>query len=267
MTMVRVIALLGCGLVGLFWSELPVFAQAFTSGSTGSLGAFSPATNTVVTLPADGILNYTTVTIPVGVTVTFQPNAANTPVIMLATGNVLIAGVVNLDGVAGTGYGVNVPPGGAGGPGGFAADRAVPKEPLTMHRLGGRDLVVAPPQLRMAAADSMARQPALLVSYHCSAGQEAEGTQELPAKPGLLEGVGVELSSSVRRLRSPSLGRSLPEEAMGGPPELFTQAAGVAELYVWSHLKSPETERSMCSTAKGAIPNRVWDVRGSRPFV
>ncbi|HQY58228.1 MAG: hypothetical protein V9G17_06285 [Nitrospira sp.] len=138
MTMVRVIALLGCGLVGLFWSELPVFAQAFTSGSTGSLGAFSPATNTVVTLPADGILNYTTVTIPVGVTVTFQPNAANTPVIMLATGNVLIAGVVNLDGVAGTGYGVNVPPGGAGGPGGFRGGQGGAKGAINNAPSGGQ---------------------------------------------------------------------------------------------------------------------------------
>jgi len=64
-----------------------VWAQAFNSGSTGALGAFSPATNTVVTLPADGILNYTTVTIPAGVTVTFQRNATNTPVTMLATGS------------------------------------------------------------------------------------------------------------------------------------------------------------------------------------
>lgn len=117
--MTRAIVLLGCGLVSSIWSELPVYAQAFTSGSTGSLGAFSPVSNTVVSLPADGILNYTTVTIPVGVTVTFQPNAANTPVTMLATGDVLIAGVVNLDGAAGTGYGANVPPGAAGGPGGF----------------------------------------------------------------------------------------------------------------------------------------------------
>lgn len=122
MTMTRAIALLGCGLVILIFGELPVCAQTFTSGSTGSLGAFSPVSNIVVTLPADGILNYTTVTIPVGVTVTFQPNAANTPVTMLATGDVLIAGIINVDGVAGTGYsstGPPVIPGGLGGPGGF----------------------------------------------------------------------------------------------------------------------------------------------------
>lgn len=55
----------------------PAWGQAFSSGSTGSLGALAPASNTTVVLPADGILNYTTVTIPAGVTVTFQRNAAN----------------------------------------------------------------------------------------------------------------------------------------------------------------------------------------------
>jgi hypothetical protein len=99
-----------------------VWAQAFNSGSTGALGAFSPATNTVVTLPADGILNYTTVTIPAGVTVTFQRNATNTPVTMLATGNVTIAGIINVNGqnsITASGAGAGPIPGGLGGPGGF----------------------------------------------------------------------------------------------------------------------------------------------------
>ncbi len=138
MTLTRVIVLLGCGLASSLFGELPVWAQAFTSGSTGSLGAFAPATNTVVTLPADGILNYTTVTIPVGVTVTFQPNAANTPVTMLATGDVLIAGVVNLDGATGTGYGPNVPPGGAGGPGGFRGGQGGAKGAINNAASGGQ---------------------------------------------------------------------------------------------------------------------------------
>ncbi|MFO0730382.1 MAG: hypothetical protein U0361_05190 [Nitrospiraceae bacterium] len=60
------------------------YAQTFSSG-TGSLGALAPVSNTVITLPADGILNYTTVTIP-RADGTFQRNAANTPVTMLATG-------------------------------------------------------------------------------------------------------------------------------------------------------------------------------------
>lgn len=82
-------------LVGLASSAT---AQTFSSGSTGALGAFNPAVNTTVTLPADGILNYTTVNVPVGVTVTFLKNAANTSVTLLATGNVTVAGVVHVNG-------------------------------------------------------------------------------------------------------------------------------------------------------------------------
>ncbi len=86
----------------------------FVSGSTGSLGALNPSSNTTITLPADGILNYTTINIPAGVTVTFTPNAANTPVFMLASGSVTIAGTINVNGSAGT---ATTP--GAGGPGGY----------------------------------------------------------------------------------------------------------------------------------------------------
>lgn len=99
-----------------------VWAQAFNSGSTGALGAFSPATNTVVTLPANGTLNYTTVTIPAGVTVTFQRNALNTPVTLLATGNVTIGGIINVNGqngITASGAGAGPIPGGLGGPGGW----------------------------------------------------------------------------------------------------------------------------------------------------
>jgi len=105
------------------------WAQTFSSGSTGSLGPFNPASNTTVTLPSDGVLNYTTVTIPAGVTVTFTPNAANTPVTMLATSDIVIAGVMNLNGVPGSladfsASGPAVQPGGRGGPGGFAGGQS-----------------------------------------------------------------------------------------------------------------------------------------------
>lgn len=107
-------------MVALGWAS-PAVAQ-FSSGSTGALGAFNPPSSTTVTLPADGILNYTTVTISSGVTVTFTPNAANTPVTMLATGDVTITGTINIDGAGGQGgtptAGV-IRLGGAGGPGGF----------------------------------------------------------------------------------------------------------------------------------------------------
>ena len=44
---------------------------AFNSGSTGADGALSPTVNTEIQLPESGILNYTTVNIPSGVTVKF----------------------------------------------------------------------------------------------------------------------------------------------------------------------------------------------------
>lgn len=108
----------------LLWlPALTVWGQAFNSGSTGSLGALSPATNTTVVLPADGILNYTTVTVPAGVTVTFQRNATNTPVTLLAQGTVTIAGAIRVNGDAAlagfTSGSVGVTPGQLGGPGGF----------------------------------------------------------------------------------------------------------------------------------------------------
>lgn len=105
----------------LFGWVTAVNAQTFSSGSNGSLGAFAPGANTTVALPPDGILNYTTVTIPAGVTVSFTPNAANTPVTMLATGDVTIAGTVNLNGENSTFVGASsFLPGKPGGPGGFA---------------------------------------------------------------------------------------------------------------------------------------------------
>jgi hypothetical protein len=89
--------------------------STFTSGSTGANGAFNPSVNTVVTLPASGVLNYTTINIPSGITVTFVPNALNTPVWLLATGDVTIAGTINVNGSNAT---TSSP--GAGGPGGFS---------------------------------------------------------------------------------------------------------------------------------------------------
>lgn len=100
----------------------PALAQTFNSGSTGADGAFSPTTNTTLTLPANGVFNFTTINIPAGVTVTFARNAANTPVTLLATGNVTIAGTINLNGGSGGNGAVgtsSAPNGGLGGPGGF----------------------------------------------------------------------------------------------------------------------------------------------------
>lgn len=110
---------------------LPVSgALAFNSGSTGADGAFNPTVNTTVELPPSGILNYTTVNIPAGVVVTFKKNATNTPVYILASGDVSIAGWIDIRG--GDGKDTGTSGGGAlgddgiaglGGPGGFDGGR------------------------------------------------------------------------------------------------------------------------------------------------
>lgn len=89
-------------------------AHAFDSGSTGADGEFAPTSNTVKQLPESGVFNFTTVNIPAGVTVTFTKNAQNTPVTMLATGEVTIAGTIDLNGSNGN---YIIP--GVSGPGGF----------------------------------------------------------------------------------------------------------------------------------------------------
>jgi hypothetical protein len=105
-------------------------AHAVDSGSTGADGALNPTVNTEIQLPPSGILNYTTVNIPAGVTVKFKPNAANTPVYLLASGDVTIAGTIDIRGgdAAPTGTDGDGAQGddgvpGAGGPGGFAGGR------------------------------------------------------------------------------------------------------------------------------------------------
>jgi hypothetical protein len=91
-------------------------AQTFSSGSTGALGALNPITNTTIPLPPDGVLNYTTVTVPAGVTVSFAPNAANTPVTLLATGDVTLAGTITVNGANAVASSTTFA---SGGPGGF----------------------------------------------------------------------------------------------------------------------------------------------------
>ena len=101
-------------------------AQTYTSGSTGADGPFSPpgtvpagstVTGSTVTvpLPPSGIFHFTTISIPAGVTVTFTKNAANTPAILLATGNITVSGTLDVSGKSGGPIGRP----GAGGPGGF----------------------------------------------------------------------------------------------------------------------------------------------------
>ena len=112
------------GLLPLLLSiiHLPISsAQTFDSGSTGADGAFAPTSNMTLSLPSNGVYHFTTINIPTGVEVTFTRNAANTPVIFLASGNIVIDGTINADGQTGvTIFGGTLHgSGGLGGPGGF----------------------------------------------------------------------------------------------------------------------------------------------------
>ncbi len=95
---------------------------AFSSGSTGADGPYAPTSSTTLTPPPSGVFNFTTITIPAGVTVTLAPNATNTPATLLATGDVTIAGTLDLSGKPGgagvPGGTVTAPNGGLPGPGG-----------------------------------------------------------------------------------------------------------------------------------------------------
>lgn len=108
-------------------------SHAFESGSTGADGVLAPAAGvgTVeIDLPESGILNYTSVQIPAGVTVRFKRNTLNTPVVLLVSGDASIAGTINVSGTHGAHVGTagdgnvaddGVP--GKGGPGGFDGGR------------------------------------------------------------------------------------------------------------------------------------------------
>ena len=96
----------------------PVWGQTFSSGSTGADGALNLTSNQTIPVPPSGIFNYTTVNIPSGTTLSFTNNLTNTPVIMLAQGNVTIAGTIN---VSSPGYALyqDLPNSISPGPGGF----------------------------------------------------------------------------------------------------------------------------------------------------
>ena len=111
-------------LVTAVFGVSPALAQTFNSGSTGVDGAFNPPTGTTtLALPQSGVFNFTTVNIPLGATVRFTRNATNTPVTILASGNVTITGIIDIRGADGgfskVGTSVAGSSGGAGGPGGF----------------------------------------------------------------------------------------------------------------------------------------------------
>jgi hypothetical protein len=101
--------------VGLLCLLAAAPAFAFDSGSSGADGAFSPASDTTIVMPQDGILNYTTLNIPSGVTVRISSNTANTPAYILVQGDAVVDGVIDLSGVDGAVVDLNPPGSFAGG--------------------------------------------------------------------------------------------------------------------------------------------------------
>lgn len=97
------------------------WAQSFSSGSTGADGAFNPTTTQTIVVKPGGVYNYTTVNIPVNVTVTYVAGADNAPLVILASGDVNISGTINVPGINGNAPTISPGPtiGAPGGPGAF----------------------------------------------------------------------------------------------------------------------------------------------------
>ena len=94
----------------------PAFAQGFVSGSDGSYGPIDITKDTTLEMPLNGIFNCTTIKVGSGFTLKFNRNPLNTAVVLLATGDVLINGTID---VSGANSNPAIPDGGRGGPGGF----------------------------------------------------------------------------------------------------------------------------------------------------
>ncbi|MEZ4323367.1 MAG: hypothetical protein R3F61_38235 [Myxococcota bacterium] len=101
-------------------------APDFDAGSDGSYGSLfvGASTSLEVPLPADGVIHATDVVVEAGGTLTFTPNANNTPVYLLSQGDIDIQGTIDVSGLEPTGTS-----GGIGGPGGFAGGVASPYQP------------------------------------------------------------------------------------------------------------------------------------------
>lgn len=99
----------------LFLGLCPGTAVAqFDSGSNGSYGPLIITENTTLDLPPDGVFHCTTITVNANRTLRFNRNPLNTPVVLLAEGDVTIAGTIDVSGSNASGA---IP--GTGGPGGF----------------------------------------------------------------------------------------------------------------------------------------------------
>jgi hypothetical protein len=122
--------------------------QAFSSGSTGADGTLVVSGAQTITVRPGGVYNYTTVTINTNSSLNFVPGPDNSPVILLATGDVTInaGGVIAVNGSNGLGS-VFPTVGGPGGPGGFAGGNGgvTPNLASAGHGPGGGQPVAATP--------------------------------------------------------------------------------------------------------------------------
>jgi hypothetical protein len=88
----EIAVLCACICVPLLVCPAPSTAQS----SDGSDGLFHPSGNVTLDLPENGVFNFTDVTIDAGIRVRFNRNASNTPVYLLATGDIVIDGTVDV---------------------------------------------------------------------------------------------------------------------------------------------------------------------------
>lgn len=108
----RLAAAVALAALGIF--ALPCLAADFDAGSNGSYGPLTITANTTLDLPPDGVFHCTTITVNQGATLRFNKNPLNTPVVLLAQGDVTINGAIDVSGANNAGA-----IGGVGGPGGF----------------------------------------------------------------------------------------------------------------------------------------------------
>lgn len=221
----------------LLWPTVG-FAQTFSSGSTGADGAFAPAANTTLTLPPTGIFNFTTVTVPAGVTVTFARNTANTPVTILATGDVTIAGSINVngaDGVPGSFGGPIINLGGAGGSAGFAGGNGGGGDGVSLPSAGqgpgggiiGNNFCVSCTAGTYGAPSSFVSD---LPLFGGSGGGGALGRASLSGTSGGGGGGAIVVASSTRISITGSVtangGSVVPDFGCGDPPPQFAAGGG-----------------------------------------
>lgn len=108
-------------LISSSWSQVAL-GQTFSSGSTGADGPLNVAGTVNITVRPGGVYNYTTITVGINSTLNFVAGEDNSPVILLATGDVTLnsGAVISVNGSNGQGATINPTVGGVGGPGGFA---------------------------------------------------------------------------------------------------------------------------------------------------